>query len=98
MCLVTFPDSGNVPYCAGALVAGIAGALVAGISFAAGAFVIGTLGADIIGALVAVAAGALVAGISGGVFFSACFWQPANNPTPANPNTAINDNIFFISN
>jgi hypothetical protein len=47
-----------------------------------------------------VAAGAFVDGISGvvagGVDVSACFWQPVNSPTPTNPNTAANNNIFFM--
>jgi hypothetical protein len=51
------------------------------------------------GALVAAgAAGAVVDGASGadGVAVSDFFWQPVNSPTPTNPNTAANNNIFFM--
>jgi hypothetical protein len=52
------------------------------------------------GAGALVVAGAFVDGISGvvagGVDVSACFWQPVNSPTPTNPNTAANNNIFFM--
>jgi hypothetical protein len=96
------------PYCGGALVddvsgAGAAGALAAGASGAdtAGALAAGASGADAAGALAAGAsgadaAGALVAGIVGGTPVSACFLQPVNSPTYTNPDTAINDNNFFI--
>jgi hypothetical protein len=78
------------PYCAGALVAGAAGALVAGASGA------GAAGALAAGASGAGAAGALVADIVGGVPVSASFLQPVNSPTQTNPDTATNDNNFFI--
>jgi hypothetical protein len=42
------------------------------------------------------AAGTLVAGIAGGVPVSACFLQPVNSPTQTNPDTATNNNSFFI--
>jgi hypothetical protein len=89
---------------AGASGAGAAGALTAGASGAgaAGALTAGASGAGAAGALVARAsdadaAGTLVADIVVvGVPVSACFLQPVNSPTPTNPDTATNDNIFFI--
>ena len=80
---------------AGASGAGVAGALAAGASgaVASGAGAAGTLAA---GASGAGTAGALVSGIVGGVPVSACFWQPVKSPTQTNPDTATNDNNFFI--
>jgi hypothetical protein len=54
------------------------------------------------GALVAAgaagAAGAFVDGAAGasGADVSDFFWQPINSPTQINPNTAANDNNFFM--
>jgi hypothetical protein len=93
---VTFPPIPAAQlYCGGALVDGASGAGVAGV-LAAGASGAGAAGALAAGASGAGAAGALVADIVGGVPVSACFLQPVNSPTQANPDTAINDNNFFI--
>jgi hypothetical protein len=88
---------------AGASGAGAAGALTAGAwgAGAAGALTAGASGAGAAGALTAGAsgagaAGALVADIVGGVPVSACFLQPVNSPTQTSPDTATNDNNFFI--
>ena len=56
----------------------------------------GASGAGAAGALVAGAVGALVADVVGGVPVSACFLQPVNSPTQTNPDTATNNNNFFI--
>jgi hypothetical protein len=48
------------------------------------------------GASGAVTAGALVADIVGIVPVSACFLQPVNRPTQTSPDTATNDNNFFM--
>jgi len=71
------------PYCGGALVDGASGAGAAGalVARASDADTAGTLVADI---------------VVGGVPVSACFLQPVNSPTHTNPDTATNNNIFFI--
>ena len=106
---VTFPPiPAAQSYCGGALVAGASGAGAAGVVaagasgagaagvLAAGASGVGAAGALVAGASGAGAAAALVADIVGGVPVSASFLQPVNSPTQTNPDTATNDNNFFI--
>jgi hypothetical protein len=104
-CVTFTPIPAVQPYCGGALVAGVSGAgagaasaLAAGAAGAGatGALATGAAGALVAGASGAVTAGALVADIVGIVPVSACFLQPVNRPTQTSPDTATNDNNFFM--